>query len=281
MDPYAHRFFAAGNFMANHAHDVSVIVSTKNESQNISRCLDSIFAQTMAPLEVLVIDNFSTDDTAAIAREKGAHVELRGPERCAQRNHGAAISNGEFLLFLDADMELTPRVIELCRSLGTKGACSIVIPERSAGSTFWAKCKALEKLIYLEDSTVEAPRFFCRVAFFKAGGYDETLFAFEDWDIADRMDRISERSRISDFIIHHEGDLSLRKTFNKKRYYARSYHLYRDKLSHSRPSRFRMRRLVALLGMAGRNPIVTAGTIWMKLVELGGFLFGAYIDRQP
>ena len=93
---------------------VSVIVTTKNEEQNIGACLKSLVQQSMPPLEVIVVDNYSEDKTTEIAQEYGAKVFQLGPERSAQRNYGVEKAQGKYILYLDADMRLSPRVIEEC-----------------------------------------------------------------------------------------------------------------------------------------------------------------------
>nr|MCS5620811.1 glycosyltransferase [Nitrospinaceae bacterium] len=93
---------------------VSVIVTTKNEERNIGACLESVVQQSMPPLEMIVVDNYSEDKTSEIAREYGAKVFQLGPERSAQRNYGVEKAQGKYILYLDADMRLSPKVIEEC-----------------------------------------------------------------------------------------------------------------------------------------------------------------------
>ena len=73
---------------------VSVIVTTKNEERNIGACLESVVQQSMAPLEVIVVDNNSEDQTSEIAKQYGARVFQLGPERSAQRNYGVEKAHG-------------------------------------------------------------------------------------------------------------------------------------------------------------------------------------------
>lgn len=243
---------------------VTVIITTRNEEQNIDACLLSIQKQTYPSIETIVVDNNSSDKTKEVAQSLGARVYNKGPERSAQRNFGAGKAKGAYLLFLDADMELTPKVIEECvqlieklritnyelgkkmrntsapRSLGEVGQSAIkqsiyvalVIPEQSFGIGFWAKCKALERSYYLNVPWIESARFFERKAFQKAGGYDETLTGPEDFEFPQRMKQIfgeSSVGRIDAYIRHNEGTLSLAKTLRKKYYYGKKMAEYRKK----------------------------------------------------
>jgi glycosyltransferase involved in cell wall biosynthesis len=90
---------------------VSVVVLAYNSRRWIEYALDSVVAQPYRPLEVIVIDDGSTDDTAALAQGfRDAHPELsvrvvsqsnRGVG--AARNRGLELGGGEFVAFLDAD----------------------------------------------------------------------------------------------------------------------------------------------------------------------------------
>jgi glycosyltransferase involved in cell wall biosynthesis len=86
------------------AHVVSVIIPLYNGARFIGDALDSIAAQDYAPIEVIVVDNGSTDDGPAIAKARGVtvlHEAKRGAG--AARNTGIDASRGEILAFLDQD----------------------------------------------------------------------------------------------------------------------------------------------------------------------------------
>lgn len=97
---------------------VSIIIPCYNAGPWIAEALDSALAQTHRPLEIIVIDDGSTDDSlAVIARYAAQHPDLiryeTGPNRGgnAARNRGFALSRGEYVLFLDADDLLSPETI--------------------------------------------------------------------------------------------------------------------------------------------------------------------------
>jgi hypothetical protein len=103
---------------------VSVIVPTYNRADLIAETLDSVRAQTYRPIEVLIVDDGSTDGTAAAVEQWTRHAAgseglqlryLSGPNRGAgaARNVGLAASCGEYIQFLDSDDLLHPDKLTL------------------------------------------------------------------------------------------------------------------------------------------------------------------------
>ncbi len=109
---------------------ISVIVPLYNAEPYIVRCLDSILAQTWPHMEVIVVDDGSTDDGARLCRARAAGdsrlsvVRLarnRGPS--AARNEGIRRAEGAYVSFVDADDYVEPELLErLYRSLRETGA---------------------------------------------------------------------------------------------------------------------------------------------------------------
>ena len=258
---------------------VSVVVPTRNNARTLAACLESVRAQDYRPIEVLVIDNGSTDGTPEIAARLADRVEDRGPERSAQRNRGAALARGEHLLFIDSDMLLRPEVVADCVATQARtGAPAVIIPETSIGEGFWARCRALERSCYAGDDSVEAARFFPRSVFLAAGGYDESLSGPEDWDLSQRVAAGRSLPRTAAVIDHDEGRLGLRDQLAKKRYYGASFRRYLAKQQSAagragalvvRPALLRNWRRLA------RHPVLTAGIVAMKSLELGAAAYGA------
>lgn len=261
---------------------VSIIISTRNEAPVIERCLKSIKKQSYDNLELIVVDNFSTDDTVRLATPFVDVIERFGSERSSQRNRGIALAHGSFVLVIDADMELSSSVVEECVGALKPESRAVVIPEKSVGSTLWARCKALEKTIYLGSPELEATRFFDIELIRAVGGYDETLFAWEDWDLSQRIDLLTRRSRVNAPIIHHEGDLSLWRTFAKKRYYGSLFLQYRAKHPAAARQQVSLSRIPAIMRYAPQYPGLVFATLVMKLVEggaLGVALLGSVLKR--
>jgi hypothetical protein len=193
---------------------VSVIVPTRNSGKTIGACLESIAAQSYPQVEIIVVDNSSEDDTCLISRRYTDNVFLHGPERSAQRNYGASISKGEYLLLPDSDMRLSADVVEHCvaKALADPAVKAIVIPEESFGVGFWADCRKLERSYYKGVDWLEAARFFERGVFEEMGGYDLRNTGTEDFDLPQRIKALygqASNSRVDAVIYHNEQDMSL------------------------------------------------------------------------
>jgi glycosyltransferase involved in cell wall biosynthesis len=94
---------------------VSVIVPTYNGSKHIRETLASVFAQSYRPLEVIVVDDGSTDSTAELVAACAPQARLIRQEQSghpAARNRGISASTGEFLSFLDHDDLWDPAKIQ-------------------------------------------------------------------------------------------------------------------------------------------------------------------------
>lgn len=202
---------------------VSLIITTKNEEEVIENLLKSIKEQSYKIFEIIVVDNNSTDKTKEISKKYTKKVFNQGPERSSQRNYGVKKSQGEYVLILDADMELSKNVLKSCLSKIKSDLSleALVIPEKSFGKGFWAKCKAFERQFYVGDENIEAARFFKRSIFTKFKGYDNKITGPEDWDLPLRMKKAGVKiGRIKEFILHNERQFSPIKSARKKFYYA-------------------------------------------------------------
>lgn len=102
---------------------VSVVVPVYNRENLILRCLDSVLVQSYRPIELIVVDNNSTDKTLETVKEwsekingdKDFRVSILREERkgaCAARKKGEENVNGEFVIFFDSDDEMHSDLIE-------------------------------------------------------------------------------------------------------------------------------------------------------------------------
>lgn len=249
---------------------VSVVVPTFNSERFLRRCLQSIRCQKYPRIDIIVIDNWSTDRTRQIAESLGARVVSLKGIRSKARNVGVGLATGKFVFSIDSDMELTQNVVSECVVKAESGFDAVIIPEISFGEGFWAKCRALEKTCYIGDDLIEAARFFRKGVFERAGGYDSRLVFGEDWDLNQRIRKAGFRiGRISAVIKHNEGRLSLRESALKKHYYGKTLDLYRRKhpeeakqqLKLLRPAFYRNWRKLK------KEPINALGMLFMKTCE--------------
>lgn len=260
---------------------VSVIVPTYNSAKTLKDCLESIAAQDYPAVELLVVDNNSSDTTLQIAESYTHHVFTQGPERSSQRNFGAAEAKGEFLLFIDSDMVLGPEVVSQCVNTLKQNAKlgALVIPEKSFGTNFWAGCKALEKRFYEGVDWIEAPRFFSRKAFTAVNGYDKDLISGEDWELGKRVRKNFRQSRIKAYVLHNEGHPSFMSLIRKKAYYAGKSADYRKKLGVNPLIALSLvcRRYLLFLSkpfLIVSDPLHYAGMIILKTAEFGSGALG-------
>ena len=201
---------------------VSVVISTKNTERTLKKCILSIRDQSYGNIEIIVVDNKSSDATLQIAEQHADLALTKGPERSTQRNFGFSKAQGKYFCCIDADMILTPDVIFACvEKLESSNLDALVIHEESIGEGFWAQCKALERSSYSNDENIEAGRFYKREVYETVGGFNAKLIAAEDWDLHQRMEDAGYKfGSVKPIILHDEGKIRLWDLCKKKRYYG-------------------------------------------------------------
>jgi chlorobactene glucosyltransferase len=135
-----------------HAPLVSVIIPARNEAHNIERCLRLVLATAWPRLEVLVVDDHSTDGTGAIAQ--GVAAELRADVRVVPApdlpngwfgkqwacHTGARAATGTLLCFTDADTQHGPELLaRSINALVARRADLFTVAGRQEMVTFWEK----------------------------------------------------------------------------------------------------------------------------------------------
>lgn len=166
---------------------VSVVVTTKNEENNIENCLQSVKEQTWENIETIVVDNNSVDATRDLAEKYTKKIYILGPERSKQRNFGMIEkAQGEYVIYIDADMILSPILIESCVNFIKKTKSKALhIEEIVLGKNYLSTVRRFERGFY-SGTVIDGARFFHQPTFVKSGGFDENLFvkgSGEDWDI--------------------------------------------------------------------------------------------------
>lgn len=190
------------------ASSVSIVIPALNEATSLPTTLRHLRALSPAPLDVVVVDGGSRDDTVMIARAEGARVvvsDLRS--RAAQMNAGAGVARGEVLLFLHADTWLPPDALALAtealsdEETALVGFVSIMCgPQRTRWATSfhnfvktwyapllfrpWRFSRHGLRLLFGDQVMV------CRRADFEAcGGFDVDKHVMEDAWLCERLNR--------------------------------------------------------------------------------------------
>jgi glycosyltransferase involved in cell wall biosynthesis len=203
---------------------VSVVVPTRNNERTIEECLGSVRRQTHPAIELIVVDNSSTDRTVEIARGIADLVVTAGPERSAQRNKGLELAKGAWFLWLDSDMLLTDEAVAVALATAEGGAAvGVALPERTIGDGFWAACRALERSCYLDDPWLHNPRLLRRDYLMELGGFDVGMSGPEDADLRLRILGRGESIVLAPVLVDHdEGRLTVKDVMSKRYYYGRS-----------------------------------------------------------
>jgi glycosyltransferase involved in cell wall biosynthesis len=217
---------------------ISIIITTKNEEGNIKNCLESVLAQAYPKnsTEIIIVDNSSTDKTKEIALKYTQKVFTSGPERSAQKNFGVKRSKGEYFIHLDADMMLGENVIAECaeKVRKDKNVIALYIPEIVSGVRFFSKVRRFERGFY-DGTVIDAVRFIKRDKFLETGGFDEKMYACEDWDLNKRLKELGKFDITESLLYHNEEEFSLRKYLAKKEYYSKNLDIYIKKWGENDP----------------------------------------------
>lgn len=188
---------------------VSAIVATYNRADVVSQAIESILGQTYENLEVIIVDDGSTDGTVEVLERFGSRLRIlrqqnAGPS--AARNRGIAAARGEIISFLDSDDIWLPKKIErqvaLLEKAGNSVPCCVcnaelLFKDRPTTTSFRNSrlYPSPEEGLWLNATLVLLNRFLLfnqmvairREALARIGGFDESLRYLEDYDLALRL----------------------------------------------------------------------------------------------
>jgi len=187
---------------------VSVIVPAYNRAGIIGETIENIFQQTYANIELIIVDDGSTDDTQAKLRSYGSRIQWAvqkntGP--AAARNRGTRMAKGEIIAFQDSDDAWHPtkiaRQVSLLQRAGESAVCCICncivqLPGIAVRSFENAPLNPpIEEGIWQNAAEVLATRFILfnqavairRKVLEKIGGFDESYRLMEDMELALRL----------------------------------------------------------------------------------------------
>ena len=182
-----------------HDKSVSVIIPVFNSQKTIEVCLEAVFRSSFKRFEVIVVDDGSTDDSAAISRRFPCHViqleKQSGPG--AARNAGARGASAGILFFLDSDILIEPDTISLIidsfRDRPDISGLFCSYQKDTIPSNF---CSTYKNLLhhFIHQTSREEASTFCggfgaltKDAFLSVGGFNETYKALEDVELGYRL----------------------------------------------------------------------------------------------
>lgn len=256
---------------------VSVIIPTKNSEEFLDICLKSVKSQTYKDIEMIVVDNNSTDKTKQIARKYTRKVYNIGPERAAQTNYGISKAIGEYIYRIDGDFYLDKTIIskavELCQNRQLDGVAVHNTSDPSV--SFWSRVRRFERDMYRGDDLVVGVRFYTKQSWKKINGYSEDI-VLDDYDFHNRFIQEFKWGRITPKE-HHLGEpRNLWVIFKKNYYYGKDMVRYLRKypvrgLKQSHPIRGAyFKHWKSFLN----DPILTGGFLLMMLVKYTGGMLG-------
>jgi len=196
--------------MKNSIPAASVIIPAFNEEKYIQVTLNAL--QLSDTLEIILVDNGSTDKTAEIARDQGVKViDFPVGTIAAARNRGVQASSSSFLVFIDSDVRVTP---------GWHQKLPFILEEleKNPLQVTGSRCQSpstkslLNKYWYTELTQYEATYInsghliTTRELFEKISGFSENLETAEDYDFCDKARKVGAVVRNNpDLVVIHDG----------------------------------------------------------------------------
>jgi hypothetical protein len=181
---------------------VSIIIPAYNQAQYLGRSIRSALGQTCADLEILVVDDGSTDETPTVARSftdaRVRYIRKANGGLSSARNAGIAQATGRFLSFLDSDDQFLPGKLEALLAafeadptLGLTAGQAILIDERGIplGETFDRGLPEDPADLLVGNPLHVGSVLLRRDWQERAGFFDESLRSYEDWDLWLRLAR--------------------------------------------------------------------------------------------
>lgn len=167
--------------------EISVIIPVYNHAHTLERSLRSLAAQTIKPLEVIIINDGSTDNFNEVIKQIKKNLPIKIIEQenkgaNAARNLGWQMTTGDYIIFWDADTVAQPEMLEkMFQALKNNPQASYAYSQYKFG---WKKMtshifdpKLLQKINYVDQTSL------VRRSDLPSGGCDASLRRFQDWDL--------------------------------------------------------------------------------------------------
>jgi glycosyltransferase involved in cell wall biosynthesis len=182
---------------------ISIVIPAFNEAKYLPVSLEAVhrarvvFDQAGWESEIVVCDNNSTDDTADLARANGARVVFESFNQiAASRNAAGRAARGDWLVFVDADTQVTPMLFrEMMRAMTRDdclgGGCAVTF---DSGPWLARQTVIIWNTIGRVMRWAAGSFLFCRASAFKElGGFSQDWFAAEEVEYCIRLNRLGQR----------------------------------------------------------------------------------------
>jgi len=233
------------------AAPITVIIPCLNAEETLCEALQTVFAQTVTPLEVLVIDDGSRDRSVQVAKSFGPRVlVLRNPGRGpgAARKQGVLQARGTYIAFVDADDRLAPAKHERQLAIlensdehtlvhtGSSifGSNERLPPHvRAGGELATGRCA---RAVFEHNPMCGASAMLRKSLILKLGNFDADLFVSEDYSLWLRASTCCEFVYLPDVLYHiRRHDRNITHRLNYKAY---SHWTAQDRFRHRHPEAF-------------------------------------------
>ncbi len=216
---------------------VSVIIPTYNEEKSIEDCLESLSKQSFKDLEVIIVDDGSTDNSKIKIQNAKLQFKIQNLKLLEQnhfgpgvaRNLGASKTSGEILVFVDADMVFDKDFVKNLvapiisgKSIGTFSKDELVLNK----DNFWSKAWNINKNLPINrmhpknyPDTQPVFRAILKKEFIKAGGFTPIGYV-DDWTISEKLGVLATVAPGA--IFYHRNPETLIEVWNQARWIGKS-----------------------------------------------------------
>jgi Glycosyl transferase family 2 len=172
---------------------VAIVIPCYKQAHFLPATVASVCAQTYTDLEIVIVDDGSPDDTAAVAErlitafpERDIRlVRQRNQGLAASRNNGIATTSAEYALVLDSDDLIAPTFVEDCvRVLDARLDLSIAYGQQRyfGEENHFTQMPEYDFVLMTRRNLFPCTALYRRRAFDEVGGYNERMTSYEDWD---------------------------------------------------------------------------------------------------
>lgn len=226
---------------------ISVVIPLKNDENRIGDCLSAVFSQSLAPLEVLIIDGHSTDRSLDYAKKFPVKTifEDYGTVGGA-RQVGLEHARGSFIAFTDSDCVPDFKWLEILFNNFQDGIVGVGGGIKNIGTGIWEESIGLALDSFLgsansiQDRVLKTKKYVHSISgcnslyrtedLLKVGGYNTTYFMNEDTDINKRLLEMGKLLYVPEALVYHNQNRNLKK-FCKRMFwfgYGRGYNRLYD-----------------------------------------------------